>query len=170
MTDQEWASWRRGDKLMRQGATAESLATEKAQIDRNAEYRRSNYVAEDAEFASKMATMERQRQADLEEGARKSAANKASRITQNWQGERRDSLLEFGNGSTLTYAERDRGGKQYRPVGWTQEDEDATATAAEKGAWWDRAMRKAPLGGRIFGPMVGAQLDKIGKMKSSPRK
>jgi hypothetical protein len=170
-TDQEWAMLRRGQKLQRQGVTSESLAAEKAQLAQEAASRQSTRAAEDAEYETRSASMAEQRQRDFDEGAARNAELKASRVTENWQGERKDSPIGFNmrgkDDSTLTYAEKDNGGNQYRPKGWTQEDEDASARASETGSRLERIMRYTPYGDRILGPQIAKQIGKIGKMKSS---
>jgi hypothetical protein len=132
-------------------------------------------AAEDAEFNRRSAEREEKAQRDLDEGNRGNAELKASRLTENWQGERRDSPIGFNmrgkDDSTLTYAEKDNGGNRYRPKGWTQEDEDASARASETGSRLERFIKKYP----ILDIMTGAALSKrkllassrIGEMKSS---
>jgi hypothetical protein len=146
-------------------------------------------AAEDAEFNRRSAEREEKAQRDFDEGNRRNAELKASRVTENWQGERMNPEKGFNMGSTsemvktrrggmrekttdnptsnLTYAEKDKDGNQYRPKGWTQEDEEASARASETGSRLERIMRYTPFGDRILGPQVGKQIARIGKMKSS---
>jgi hypothetical protein len=113
-------------------------------------------AADDLKYETRSASMAEQRQRDLNEGAARNAELKASRLTENWQGERMNPEKGFNMGSTsemvktrrggmrekttdnptsnLTYAEKDKDGNQYRPKGWTQEDEEASARASETGS------------------------------------
>ena len=131
-------------------------------------------AAEDAEYKAKTASLAERSRLDRAESATKKAGLTASRVTENWQGSRLDSPIGFNMGSTtdnptstLTYAEKDKDGNQYRPKGWTQEDEDASARASETGSRLERVMRYTPFGDRILGPQVAKQIGRIGKMKSS---
>jgi hypothetical protein len=146
--------------------TAEgAFADQRAALDKSNAERRSRYAAEDAEFESRKAGMAAQRQSDREQGERNLAESRAFRVTEDWQGERKDSPVTFRGtedvsyemgprgrrkevrtgGNTLTLAGADRDGKQYRPKGWTQEDEDISAEAAERGARLSRLDNEAPL-------------------------
>lgn len=143
-------------------------------------------AAEDAEYKARTASLAERSRLDRAESATKNAELKASRVTENWQGSRLDSPIGFNMGSTsemarsprgrmiekttdktstLTYAEKDKDGNQYRPKGWTQEDEDASARASETGSRLERVMRYTPFGDRILGPQVAKQIGRIGKMK-----
>ena len=145
-------------------------------------------AAEDAEYKARTASLAERSRLDRAESATKNAELKASRVTENWQGSRLDSPIGFNMGSTsemarsprgrmiekttdktstLTYAEKDKDGKQYRPKGWTQEDEEASARASETGSRLERVMRYTPFGDRILGPQVAKQIGRIGKMKSN---
>jgi hypothetical protein len=186
-TDQEWAMAL--DRMALSGVTSESLAAEKAQLAQETASRQSTRAADDAEFNRRSAEREEKAQRDFDEGNRRNAELKASRVTENWQGQRINPARGFNMGSTsemvrtrrggmrekttdnptsnLTYAEKDKDGNQYRPKGWTQEDEEASARASETGSRLERIMRYTPFGDRILGPQVGKQIARIGKMKSS---
>lgn len=89
------------------------LAQEREALDREALQRKNARFNENVAYETEKIKLEEKRLADLAEGERKLADSKSRRITKR-------SDVNEADGSVFA-------GNAYRPVNWTQEDEDATA-------------------------------------------
>ena len=114
-------SWNRGDALQRQGVTADSLAMEKDGLPDVGTYNPEKTQADLAQVTNATkADVDKQAIESQGDSERKQGINLASRVTKEWTGE-------------TPYFSANRGmvgptnGKEYRPVEWTQDDENSEA-------------------------------------------
>jgi hypothetical protein len=134
-----------------------------AALDKEKAERQEKYAAEDAKYATEKAEMDKTL-AESAKATKDAKANLPERTIVNWVGE-----AKTGGGGHTTYADRDASGldgslKQFRPIGWTQDDEDASARHAKLAGFfrtarsWNLPFMQKPLSQLEYGAMRGVRM------------